>query len=80
LIQGLPIILGCCAVMECETDSVHSIGDHNVWYGQVLDAHIDDNVSNPMLYQSRYVHTQCLIMHVICCILLTFFMLVNSIN
>lgn len=53
--QSLPIILGCCAVMECDVDSVHSVGDHNVWYGQVSDAHIDDNVSNPMLYQSRYV-------------------------
>lgn len=53
MIQGVPIILGCCAVMECEADSVHSVGDHNVWYGQVYDAHIDDNVSHPMLYQSR---------------------------
>jgi flavin reductase (DIM6/NTAB) family NADH-FMN oxidoreductase RutF len=41
--------------MECKADSVHAIGDHNVWYGNIYDAHIDDNVSHPMLYQSRYM-------------------------
>lgn len=49
----MPVLLGCCAVMECKADSVHAVGDHNVWYGEVYDAHIDDNVSHPMLYQSR---------------------------
>ncbi|XP_060553983.1 uncharacterized protein LOC132715028 isoform X1 [Ruditapes philippinarum] len=52
-VPGIPVLLGCCAVMECKADSVHAIGDHNVWYGNIYDAHIDDNVSHPMLYQSR---------------------------
>ncbi|XP_053392424.1 uncharacterized protein LOC123563846 [Mercenaria mercenaria] len=52
-VPGVPVLLGCCAVMECRADSVHAIGDHNVWYGHIYDAHIDDNVSHPMLYQSR---------------------------
>lgn len=52
-VPGVPVLLGCCAVMECKADSVHAVGDHNVWYGQIYDAHIDDNVSHPMLYQSR---------------------------
>lgn len=51
--NSVPIILGCCAVMECKADDVHAVGDHNVWYGEVHKAHIDDNVSHPMLYQSR---------------------------
>ncbi|XP_052766264.1 uncharacterized protein LOC128207409 [Mya arenaria] len=51
--KGIPVILGCSGVMECEADSAHQIGDHNVWYGNVYEAHIDDNVAHPMLYQCR---------------------------
>ncbi|KAH3747523.1 uncharacterized protein LOC127847499 isoform X1 [Dreissena polymorpha] len=51
--EGLPVILGCSGVMQCEAESFHQVGDHNVWYGKVYEAHIDDNVSLPMLYQSR---------------------------
>ena len=54
LLQNVPVILGCCAVMECKAHSVHTVGDHHVWYGEVQDAHVDDKISHPMLYHYRY--------------------------
>lgn len=51
--NNVPIILGSCAVMECKAHSVHTVGDHHVWYGEVHDAHVDDKISHPMLYHFR---------------------------
>lgn len=51
--NNVPVILGCCAVMECKAHSVHTVGDHHVWYGEVQDAHVDDKISHPMLYHYR---------------------------
>ena len=53
LSQGLPIISDCAAVMECRAHSVHTVGDHHVWYGSVSNAEINESEDNPLLYYIR---------------------------
>ena len=55
MLKHVPVILGSCAVMECKAHSVHTVGDHHVWYGEVNEAHVDDKISHPMLYHYRWV-------------------------
>ena len=35
-LHGLPVLAGCAAVMECETDAIHPGGDHEIFIGRVL--------------------------------------------
>nr|XP_022318176.1 uncharacterized protein LOC111121274 [Crassostrea virginica] len=51
--EGLPIISDCAAVMECRAHSVHTVGDHHVWYGSVSNAEINESEDNPLLYYIR---------------------------
>lgn len=51
--QGIPIIYDCAAVMECRAHSVHTVGDHHVWYGSVFNAEISESEDNPLLYYIR---------------------------
>ncbi|VDI74214.1 Hypothetical predicted protein [Mytilus galloprovincialis] len=48
--EGIPIIAGCSAVMQCRVHSVHTVGDHHVWYGSVFDAVVSDNAPDTLLY------------------------------
>ncbi|XP_062585658.1 uncharacterized protein LOC134247293 isoform X3 [Saccostrea cucullata] len=51
--DGVPIISDCAAVMECRAHSVHTVGDHHVWYGGVVNAEINESEDNPLLYYIR---------------------------
>lgn len=48
--EGIPIIPGCCAVMQCRAHSVHTVGDHHVWYGSVFEASVSDDAPDTLLY------------------------------
>lgn len=48
--EGIPIIAGCSAVMQCRVHSVHTVGDHHVWYGSVFDAVVSDHAPDTLLY------------------------------
>eukprot|EP00731_Ephydatia_muelleri_P028436 Em0020g80a len=52
---GLPIIDGCTATLQCEAESMHCVGDHHVWYGQVVDATSSNRT--PLLYYARSYRT-----------------------
>ncbi|KAK3583618.1 hypothetical protein CHS0354_039440 [Potamilus streckersoni] len=51
--QGVPVILGSCAVLQCKAHSMHTVGDHNVWYGFIEEAEMSYTVKNPLLYYTR---------------------------
>lgn len=53
--QGIPIIPGCSAVMQCRANSVHTVGDHHVWYGSVFEASVSDDAPDTLLYYVKYV-------------------------
>ena len=44
------------AVMICKAHSVHTIGDHHVWYGEVMHAYTNGEIVDPLLYYARYVN------------------------
>ena len=44
------------AVMICKAHSVHTIGDHHVWYGEVMHAYTNGEIVDPLLYYARYFH------------------------
>lgn len=59
----LPILQGCSSVLICDTHSIVKVGDHDVWYGKIVDV-LPDGIkkvngtlehSKPLLYyQSAY--------------------------
>ncbi|XP_046553751.1 uncharacterized protein LOC124263211 [Haliotis rubra] len=51
--EGLPIILGSLAVFLCGTHSVHTVGDHHVWYGTVHGTSISESQMDPLLYFTK---------------------------
>ncbi|KAL5019355.1 hypothetical protein ScPMuIL_005077 [Solemya velum] len=51
--EGVPIIPECSAVLQCKAHSVHTVGDHHVWYGSVCDGSLPHQVSPPLLYFIR---------------------------
>ncbi|XP_021380172.1 uncharacterized protein LOC110467376 isoform X1 [Mizuhopecten yessoensis] len=51
--SGLPLISGCSAVLECTAKSVHTVGDHHVWYGDVYNGVLNDSTPDPLLYFIR---------------------------
>ena len=53
----MPIIEGAAAVLQCQAHATHLIGDHHVWYGEVIDAKLDPATEgqHPLLYFARYV-------------------------
>ncbi|XP_060077751.1 uncharacterized protein LOC132557281 [Ylistrum balloti] len=51
--EGLPLISGCSAVLECKAQSVHTVGDHHVWYGDVCNAVVNHSTPDPLLYFIR---------------------------
>ena len=54
LLQDIPIIRDTMAVMICRAHSVHTIGDHHVWYGEVLHAYTNGEIVDPLLYYARF--------------------------
>ncbi len=52
--QNVPLIDGAAGILQCQAYDVHNIGDHYVWYGEVLDAQIHGNNGNqPLIYFAR---------------------------
>ncbi|XP_077980655.1 uncharacterized protein LOC144435888 [Glandiceps talaboti] len=50
-IQGAPILENAAGVLECKAHDVHTVGDHHVWYGEVLKA--TELRDEPLLYFAR---------------------------
>lgn len=51
--EGLPLISGCTAVVQCKAHSVNNVGDHHVWYGSVCHADLNQDYPDPLLYFIR---------------------------
>ncbi|XP_066291040.1 uncharacterized protein [Branchiostoma lanceolatum] len=51
--KGVPLITGAAAVLQCRAHQVHDIGDHHVWYGEVLDTSAEETLKEPLLYFAR---------------------------
>ncbi|XP_072037200.1 uncharacterized protein [Amphiura filiformis] len=57
-LADIPLIDGAAGVLQCQAYDVHTIGDHHVWYGEVLDAHIHGNNGNhPLIYFAKSFHS-----------------------
>ncbi|XP_006818239.1 uncharacterized protein LOC102803195 [Saccoglossus kowalevskii] len=50
--MGLPILKGVAGVLECKAHHVHAVGDHHVWYGEVVEAS-EELTDEPLLYWER---------------------------
>ncbi|XP_038064508.1 uncharacterized protein LOC119734939 [Patiria miniata] len=50
--SGVPLIEGTAAVLQCQAHDTHLIGDHHVWYGEVLETSMDTGTDGrqPLLY------------------------------
>lgn len=52
--QGIPILRDSCGVMLCEAHSIHTIGDHHVWYGEVKHAYCNSHIAQePLLFYAK---------------------------
>ncbi len=47
--SGAPVLDGCLATIDCEIETVHEAGDHDIVIGRVLDLAVGDGGS-PLLY------------------------------
>ncbi len=47
-IDGLPVLLGCLATLECRTTAAYDGGDHSIFVGEVENASANDG--DPILY------------------------------
>ncbi|XP_013384985.1 uncharacterized protein LOC106154958 [Lingula anatina] len=56
-IKGTPLINGALAILQCKLHSVHQIGDHNVFYGELLETSTSAEIGEPMLYYRRKYRT-----------------------
>lgn len=55
--MGIPIIAGTTAVLKCRGHSVTDIGDHDMWYGEVLETNNYSAERPPLLYYMRSFRT-----------------------
>lgn len=51
---GAPVLAGCAAVLECETDSHQTIGDHRLFVGRVLAC--TESALPPLVYRAGHYH------------------------
>lgn len=47
-IDGIPVLLGCIATLECRVTAAHDGGDHSIFIGEVEKASVRDG--DPILY------------------------------
>ncbi|MEK7856599.1 MAG: flavin reductase family protein [Acidobacteriota bacterium] len=47
-IDGIPILLGCLATLECRVTNAHDGGDHSIFVGEVEKATVNDG--DPIVY------------------------------
>ncbi|KAK2165694.1 hypothetical protein LSH36_46g02047 [Paralvinella palmiformis] len=56
--DGIPILRDTCAVLQCQKYTVSEIGDHSVWYGEVLHSYRNGMLpQNPLLHYCRGFHS-----------------------
>jgi flavin reductase (DIM6/NTAB) family NADH-FMN oxidoreductase RutF len=49
-----PLVRGCRAWFECKLVSHHTIGDHTVFYGEVIESKVDESKSPLVLFDRKY--------------------------
>lgn len=47
-LDGIPVLLGCIATLECRVTDAHDGGDHSIFVGEIEKAMIQDG--DPLLY------------------------------
>jgi flavin reductase (DIM6/NTAB) family NADH-FMN oxidoreductase RutF len=47
-LDGIPVLLGCIATLECRVTDAHDGGDHSIFVGEVEKANVHDG--DPILY------------------------------
>lgn len=47
-LDGIPVLLGCLATLECRITDTHDGGDHSIFVGEVEKATVNDG--DPILY------------------------------
>ena len=47
---GAPILDGVLAYVDCALESEHDAGDHTIAVGRVIDLHVLDHESAPLLF------------------------------
>src|SRR5438067_113843 len=52
--NGTPVLVGCIATMECNTYSRTEAGDHAVFVGEVVEAHVSDDGAPLVYFGSAY--------------------------
>lgn len=51
--NGLPMLTGALATLQCKTHNQIEIGDHTTLFGEVIDIHLED--TDPLLYHKRKI-------------------------
>lgn len=51
---GAPLLMDSLAVFECERNSVHDGGDHDILLGRVIRASFDPNIDPLLYFRGRY--------------------------
>lgn len=51
---GNPLIDGCVAFLDCETDAIHEAGDHDIVVGEVVGASVHRPANSLLFYQGGY--------------------------
>ena len=54
LATGSPVLAGCLAVLDCETEAVHDAGDHLIVVGRVRALDVAGGAEPLIRYASRY--------------------------
>ncbi|MDH3297383.1 MAG: flavin reductase family protein [Gemmatimonadota bacterium] len=49
-VTGCPVLPAALAVCECELERTVQVGDHSVYFGQVLRVGVDDDSDDPLVY------------------------------
>lgn len=52
--QGAPVLVGCAAVFECETQSHQPAGDHRLFIGRVLAC--SESALPPLVFRAGHYH------------------------
>ena len=54
LATGSPVLAGCLAVLDCETEAIHEAGDHLIVVGRVQALDVPRESEPLMYFRSRY--------------------------
>lgn len=54
-IAGMPLLHGCLATLECETETTHRSGDHVIFIGRVLRCALNGEHDPLIFFRGRYL-------------------------